>query len=270
MSDKPHLEVIPDDSASFDDAVRALGDLGRDASGGELTRARVMRSLHHKRERRHSRFAIGIPLAAIFIGGAAWAGAAGPIYRAVTEWVFDSETVETPEVAEAPKPRERRSSSSLAETPATETPTEPEPATEERVVVEEPGKNDVETLREAVAVEASPRVPKSEMPARPSPEELAEAEALALYEAAHRAHFKEHDSVGAVAGYDRYLQKYPNGRFATEARYNRALCWIRLGKSEQARHALEPFANGNYGGYRAADARRLLEAMDKSKSAPAP
>jgi hypothetical protein len=70
-----------------------------------------------------------------------------------------------------------------------------------------------------------------------------------LYRLAHEAHFDAHD-----------LRSAPNGRFATEARYNRAICLLRLGRDGEARQALEPFASGKMG-YRQNEARQLLEEL---------
>jgi TolA-binding protein len=81
------------------------------------------------------------------------------------------------------------------------------------------------------------------------------------YEAAHRAHFTERDPAKALLGWDAYLSAYPDGRFALEARYNRALTLVRLGRTEDARAALGPFADGRYGAYRRIEARDLLEAI---------
>jgi hypothetical protein len=83
-----------------------------------------------------------------------------------------------------------------------------------------------------------------------------------LYAVAHRAHFTEHEPAAALRGWDAYLAAFPDGRFALEARYNRALSLVRLGRMDDARGALEPFAIGRYGGYRAREARQLIEAME--------
>jgi hypothetical protein len=61
-----------------------------------------------------------------------------------------------------------------------------------------------------------------------------------------------------LAAWDAYLAAAPNGAFAPEAHYNRALSLIRLGRNAEAKSALAPFASGAYGGYRQAEARALL------------
>jgi TolA-binding protein len=85
-----------------------------------------------------------------------------------------------------------------------------------------------------------------------------------LYTVAHRAHFVDRDAAAALTAWDAYLAAYPDGRFAPEARYNRALTLVRLGRIDEARVALEPFADGRNHGYRQTEARRLLDALDAS------
>jgi hypothetical protein len=82
-----------------------------------------------------------------------------------------------------------------------------------------------------------------------------------LYAAAHRAHFVAHDPAAALGYWDAYLARYPQGRFAPEARYNRALALVRLGRRQEAAAALAPFASGAYGDYRRSEARELLDAL---------
>jgi hypothetical protein len=85
---------------------------------------------------------------------------------------------------------------------------------------------------------------------------------LALYREAHRAHFDRNDCRAAVVGWERYLAEAPRGRFTLEARYNRALCLVRIGRHREAAAALAPFAEGAFGDYRRADARALLDALE--------
>jgi hypothetical protein len=83
-----------------------------------------------------------------------------------------------------------------------------------------------------------------------------------LYLAAHRAHFVTRDPGAALAAWDAYLKAYPRGRFSLEATYNRAIALVRLGRLDEGKRALAPFASGAYGGYRQSEARGLLDAMD--------
>jgi hypothetical protein len=48
-----------------------------------------------------------------------------------------------------------------------------------------------------------------------------------------------------------------------EARFNRAIALMQLGQRAEARAALTPFAEGQYGGYRRDDARRLIETLER-------
>jgi hypothetical protein len=82
-----------------------------------------------------------------------------------------------------------------------------------------------------------------------------------LYAVAHRAHFVTRDAAAALRAWDAYLDAFPDGRFALEARYNRALSLVRLGRTGEARQALTPFASGGAGGYRQREARELLDAL---------
>jgi TolA-binding protein len=116
-------------------------------------------------------------------------------------------------------------------------------------------------------VPAPPRAaPAPHRPAAPATTEAAATAAAQaeedLYATAHRAHFVSHDPAAALAAWDAYLASYPRGRFALEARYNRALSLVRLGRTGEARVALAPFADGSLGGYRQREARELLDALN--------
>ncbi len=82
------------------------------------------------------------------------------------------------------------------------------------------------------------------------------------FERAHRLHF-DGNYADALAAWDTYLQNAPNGRFAPEARFNRAIALWKLGRKSEAKQALEPFARGVYGDYRRDEARRLLDAAER-------
>src|SRR5207248_4089380 len=74
-----------------------------------------------------------------------------------------------------------------------------------------------------------PSRPRVEQPIPPSPPQPSLAasrddEEIALFRAADRLHATAHDPGAALAAWDRYLRLAPDGHFAPEARYNRALC----------------------------------------------
>ena len=70
------------------------------------------------------------------------------------------------------------------------------------------------------------------------------------------------DPAAALSAWDAYLAEADGrDRFVREARYNRALSLVRLRRFEQARSALQPFADGRYGSYRQHEASELLETL---------
>jgi hypothetical protein len=89
---------------------------------------------------------------------------------------------------------------------------------------------------------------------------------LTLYNKAHALHFRERRYDEALFAWEEYLGLTPTPTFALEARYNRALCLLRLGHFEEARAALAPFAEGRYAnGYRRDEATRFIQALDKRR-----
>jgi len=222
------------------------------------TRARVMAGLHQTRVRSRTRYAFLLPIAATFVAASAWGAASGK-----AELVWTSIVRLTHRSAPEPAPTSARSGvhgishapSSLSVPLAPPAPVAvaepaPEPATPPEV------RRNVPPSAPAVSAAVPPSAPASSAPV--SPEELADP-TLALYRVAHTAHFVAHDPARALSAWDAYLAAAPNGAFAPEAHYNRALSLIRLGRTSEAKSALEPFANGVYGGYRQAEARALLE-----------
>jgi hypothetical protein len=231
----------------LDDAVRALREEGEsDETSHRFTRARVMASLHQGTVKRRTRIAFLLPIAATFVVTSAWGVSSG---RA-KGWYEDVKTtfgfsksekiVLPPEAKAAPKTRAKLPVEPIAK-PAEEPLPAPTPVLEE-------------------ATKPAPARPAA--PASGAPDAGLDAE-LELYRTAHRAHFIEHDSRAALAGWDAYLAKSPGGRFALEARYNRALCLVRLDRKAEARTALEPFARGAFGVYRKREATELLEALGR-------
>ena len=77
---------------------------------------------------------------------------------------------------------------------------------------------------------------------------------------------KAHDSVSIeedLADWDRYLSSYPDGRFAPEARYRRALALARLGRGTEALSAFLWFTDNDEGGYRREEALKWIRALSQ-------
>jgi TolA-binding protein len=224
---------------SEDDLLaRALHAL-RDAHDGhadtaERTRQRILSAHRSNRRRRFRVVRLVLPIAAVLALGTAWAATTGRLDRLV-------------------RPRDRANAGGALR------PRSSEPA----LVPAAPAL--IATATPDAADDApSPLVVPT--PSIPSPSAASSARAAgaeqALYQRAHTAHFAAHDSSAALAAWDAYLAAYPRGQFALEARYNRAICLARLGRTDEARTALTPFAEGKFGGYRRAEARELLEVLD--------
>ena len=56
-----------------------------------------------------------------------------------------------------------------------------------------------------------------------------------------------------------------SGRMLLDARYNRAIALVRVGRASEAEIALRPFAEGQYGGYRREEARKLMESLGNQR-----
>ena len=109
-----------------------------------------------------------------------------------------------------------------------------------------------------------PVVPALDDAPAPGPSD-AEADA---YGRAHRAHFDESAPERALAAWDDYLRLYPRGAFEPEARFNRAICLVRLRRFAQAERALRSFADGRFANYRRAEAEQLLAWLRDRPPAP--
>jgi len=228
-------------------ATRALQDETAEDADGRFTRARVMASLHQGKVKRRTRLAFVLPIAACLAAGTAWGAATGrlpAVFHAVGEFVGYNSKPSQPRPAENAA-RAAQNPSAVADVQSPPPPVEvaPEPAP---------------------VVEAKPEPAKIEPSASAK---LASSAAFQdadgdLYRLAHEAHFVSHDYARALTGWNAYLQAAPGGRLATEARYNRAICLLRLGRDAEARQALEPFASGKMG-YRQNEARELLEELSR-------
>ncbi len=240
------------------EATRALREEGEGADeSARFTRARVMASIHRSRARRGLRSALLVPLAALLVGSSAWGAASGKLPAAVRSVV--RLVVGGPELAPGPLPP-------VVAPPAAPRAPAPAPLLDTAAQEEEPGDHDGEpTLEERAPVAAPSARPEPAAPrpsARRAPIDPEGSAAYAAYRRAHEAHFVTRDAAAALVAWDEYLAVAPGGRFALEARYNRALCLVRLGRTAEARAALAPFAAGEHGAYRQREADELVRALD--------
>jgi len=232
------------------DAIRAAdgggpgGATDDDAELAVATRLRVLRSLAARARSRHQLIGLATAVAILLGGTVSWALATGQV---AAIWTPAPEPQPQPQVepAVAP-PRPVRHS-------APQPPREPAMAIDPRPVQPE--------LQPPEAVPAAPPAPPPVTAPRP-PRRVAAAVEV-LYRRAHDLHFHGSDPAAALAAWDAYLAAEPGGRFAVEARYNRALVLVRLGRHGEARAALAPFARGEVApaGYRQAEAEQLVERL---------
>jgi hypothetical protein len=237
-------------------ATRALRD-EEPAAGDDVRalRARVMVDLRARKRRRVRGLLVALPIAAVLVGTTAWAAGTGRLGRAVQvvkEFVGGGEEesgagttpITVPVPVPVPVPVTTSASASASASPSASSSASPSPSP-------------------SVSPSATPSVSVSGGVGAPSGGAEEGAADLALYKKAHQLHFGVHDHAGALGAWNEYLAQFPKGTFVVEARYNRAVCLVKLGRNEEARVALKPFADGLVaGGYRQREASALLDALD--------
>jgi hypothetical protein len=224
----------------------------------ERVMARVARGTRSKR-----RIVWFLPIAAVLAVSSAW-GAAQPELRALAREAW---TRLTGESEAAPVARARRASNgNPPRTPAPSSMMKAElPEEQPAPLVREPPKKslapDQGVLKRSQGTRAATTagaVTATETPAE-RPSATPPNGALELYQHAHELHFKRRLPEAALNAWDQYLAAAPSGPLALEARYNRAICLVQLGRRDEARAALAPFARGDYGGYRQAEAAAIMD-----------
>lgn len=218
----------------FDQHISALRDAagdGDDSALADATRLRIRRSLDEDHGIRRQLISAAAALAILLGGTVSWALVTGNLTKLWTA-VRQRATITVEQELPAPEPRAAPAPSHHVTLPA------PMP---ERIIeapVADPPDVTVEQPRAAVPVEV-------------------------LYRRAHDLHFHGNDYAAAFAAWNAYLDAEPSGRFSVEARYNRALCLIRLGRLHEARAALLPFAHDEVEpkGYRHDEANELVERL---------
>ncbi len=210
------------------------------------TRARIVSRAAARRRRSVRRTALLLPLAATLMLSTAWAAVTGRLARVLA----------FPQHVTAPGASSTSSGVSLRATAAAPT------AAASAIASTRPGPSSDAGAPPATACDTPPPLHSAWSAAAQAKAGASATAEEDSYAAAHRAHFVRHDPGAALRRWDAYLAAYPQGRFALEARYNRALALVRVGRGEEARRALAPFADGREGGYRQREARELLDAIE--------
>jgi hypothetical protein len=230
-------------------ALRELGDGRPEAS--RFTRARVLASVRQRQRMRLRRSLVAMPLAALAVGSVAMAATGGYLPAPMQRWVVQLTGI-------TPRPRQP---TRIARAPAShDVQSESAPAPSSPLPEASPLSLAPEPSEQAIVPAAPQSAPSNDKPrAQDSP--MTEAE-FQRYRLAHEAHFVKRDPAAALAAWNDYLAHAPSGHLAVEARYNQALCLLKLGRTQEARRALAPFVAGAYGTYRRQEAQTLIATLD--------
>lgn len=253
--------MSPDDL--LDRAAQSLRDQTRDSiRSGDRTLAQVLASLRVRRRRRRILLAALIPVGTLFFGLAGWAMVTGRWSTFLPpQLVPGSQVVPTKEVVHRTRrrppviPAQSGTGAVVPPAPAN-TPPVPEPSlpqlappTKSVAIIDRPEPRSAKTATPPAPVAAPPA-------AAPTVREPSAADEL--YRQAHEAHFVSRDYAAALVAWNRYVMLGPKARFFIEARYNRAIALVHLGRNAEAIEALRPFATAPPDSYRRAEARDLL------------
>ena len=117
----------------------------------------------------------------------------------------------------------------------------------------------IETATAVVDVAPVQTAPHVTTP-RPTADD-SERRALRAYREAERLQFDDKDYARALDAWDRYVPLAGKSPLLVDAKWQRAVCLVRLDRRDEARAALEPFARGELGAYRRDEAQALLGAL---------
>ena len=243
-------------------ALRQQGELESEAS--RFTRARVLLGVRQRQHNRLRRSVFVIPLAALAVGSVALAASGGHLPNSVQRWVTQVAAV-FPKPPQRPKSKVARAASpgtlpasglAVSAPDATEPAPEFLPVASAAALAPEPS-----AQRSAISVALPTPTSSNPQRALPGDSPITEAEFL-RYRLAHEAHFVKKDPAAALAAWSDYLAHAPSGQLAVEARYNQALCLLKLGRAQEARRALLPFVSGKFGAYRRQEAQTLIATLD--------
>ena len=227
-------------------------DDGESERNGRPTLTRVLRTVQRSRRRRRAMWIVGLQLAFGGLAVGAWAVRSGGVATLKRRFLSDDVPARSAPVARV---ADRR--------PALEPPVVDQTVTP------------VAAAPQPVAPAARPVAPALLAPAPQRKQsakdrkrvEVASASAAPiqpvltaadLYERAHQAHFVRRDFRAALELWNRYVALGGAAPLVAEARFNRAIALLQLGRPAAAAADLRPFADGDYGAYRREEARTLL------------
>ncbi len=235
-----------------EDLVGRAARVARDRHDGsresaQHTETRILFALQARSKRRSRLPLIAVPLVAALLASTAFGTTAGARLRAQLTSSVQSLFGTTAAKPGVPGPSRAAPAPQVAGAVAPEAAPEPPALAPPAVLAARATpKLRAASSASALAVVVAPPAPS-----------VSDADIAALYRAAHRAQFAGSDPAHALELWDRYLSAAPNGSLSPEARYNRAITLIRLGRKSEAAQALAPFARGDYGTYRQSEARAL-------------
>jgi hypothetical protein len=217
----------------------------------------VSRDIRRKARRRRLGLVIALQGIAAVAGVGAWAAVSGRLPPLLARWVGATHSAAPVAPARVRATRARREASPAPATLPAEPPLEPVPDP----AVSRPGRSELgpdpaPAVGGTRPVHPAPRTARATaappVPAPPGPEEI--------YARAHRAQFTLRDYAAALVLWDEYLAT-TGGSLGLEARWNRAIALVRLGRREAAIAALAPFAAGQNEAYRQEEAQALLRVL---------
>lgn len=253
MTDDPLFEATR--------ALRELSEVQTDAS--RFTRERILFDVRQRQRKRARRTLLAIPLAAFAMGSVAMAATRGVLPEPVQKWVTQVTGIE-PRVSRKPKSKVVRSeppaapAASAAPTDAV-APSPPAPQISSSPIALAPEPSKASAQSPATSPPSLASHERGKAPLGDSP--MTEAE-FQRYRLAHEAHFVKKDPAAALIAWNDYLAHAPSGRLVVEARYNQALCLLKLGRVQEAKRALAPFVGGVYGAYRKQEAQQLIATIN--------
>jgi hypothetical protein len=251
-----------------DRAARALrGAYDGTSPQAAATERRVHAEVQRRARRRRVLRAFLVPLAAAFVVSSAWAATTGHV-AGLLRWLSGPPAARVRASGGAARTEDSANGAAAPRALAAAPSARASVATVDAITAPPPSAP-APSSAGATSKPSHAGTAPGHGPPRSSPPSATSDPEGDLYAIAHRAHFVARDPALALQGWDQYLSAYPEGRFAPEARYNRALALVRLGRLAEAREELTAFAEGRRSGYRQAEARSLLEALGDG-GAPSP